>query len=135
MECILLTKNNIFAVTLLSGFMGMGYAAGVVITNASPFYLHLQSGSASDCAATIAPNAQGMVSGYCGYDACSTNDFNSNGCQEVTNGNTGNETLTDGGYATYLGIGAYGGAPSCAIGAAFTPYYCAIDAHGNRVEY
>ena len=113
----------------LSVCSSFGYAA--TITNDSPFYLHFQSGDASNCAATIAPGKSGSVTGYCGYDACSTNDFNSNGCQEFTNGNTGDETLTDGGYATYFGIGAYGSAPTCTIGATFTPYQCTIDANNH----
>ncbi len=122
-------KLSLVSVAMLSGYLSLGYAA--TITNTSPFYLHLQSGDASTCATTIAPGAKASVSGYCGYDACSTNQFNSSGCQEVTNGNTGNEALTDGGYATYLGIGAYSGTPVCSIGWAFIPYQCTIDSKGN----
>ncbi len=109
---------------------GVGYAA--TITNTSPFYLHLQSGDAQTCSATIAPGAQGSISGYCGYDVCATNDFNSNGCQEITNGNIGDKALTDGGYATYLGLSNYSGNTiNCSIGWAFIPYQCAVDGSGN----
>ena len=114
-------------------FFAINLASAATITNTSPFYLHLQSGDAATCQSTIAPGAQGTINGYCGYDACSTNDFNSSGCQEVSNGNTGNTSLTAGGYATYLGLSSYSSQNSvtCSIGWQFIPYQCNVDASGN----
>ncbi len=122
---------NIAVLSVLAAALHSAY--GLNLTNQSPFYLHLQSGDASQCQATIAPGATGVIAdkAYCGYDACATNDFNSSGCMEVTNGNTGNNTLTQGGYATYLGINTYGANPVCSIAWPFIPYLCSIDTSGS----
>lgn len=124
-----MNSKEIFILSLFLGIFSIANA--IDITNTSPFYLHLQT-SGGNCPQVIAPGATAKsVSGYCGFDVCSTSLFNSNGCQEYTNGNTGDKTLTDGGYATYLGINATPQTATCSIGWGFIPYKCAIDTSGN----
>ena len=89
------------AASLFSCFQVM---ANSLQNNTQDLYLHLAQGQPSACPVAIAPHQTVTFPDdlyYCGYDICSSDNFDpQNGCQEISM----DGTLTDGGYATYVGL-------------------------------
>ena len=95
-------KKISLAIAAIIAFEGSSYASSFT-NNTNDLWLHRAQGQPQSCPKTITPKQivdLGTSNYYCGYDICSSKDFDENdGCLEKVGSSTG-----QGGFATYLSL-------------------------------